>query len=129
METRQKILIIDDEKDFISMLEEMLVKGGYEVITAFDGEEGLEKVKAQRPDLVICDIKMPKKDGYEVLKGIRQKVDKNLPVIILSAIEDFKNVQEAYSCEADFYISKPVEFVPLLKNVRALLSMRKNKKT
>ncbi|MFH1752599.1 MAG: response regulator [Candidatus Omnitrophota bacterium] len=126
---REKILIIDDEKDFLDLLESALKRHGYDVIKATDGVEGVEKAKSQKPDMVICDIRMPKKDGYAVLKEIRQDIDKNLPVIILSAIDDFRNIQEAYDYEADFYVSKPVEFVTFLKNVRALLNINRNKRS
>ena len=120
---REKILIIDDEKEFLDLLENALKRQGYDVIKAVDGIEGLERARSQKPDMVICDIRMPNKDGYAVLKEIRKDIDKNLPIIMLSAIEDFKNIQEAYDCEADFYVSKPVEFITLLKNIRALLNI------
>ncbi len=122
---REKILIIDDEKDFLSLLQGALSGEGYDVVSAVDGDEGLNKAKKDKFDLIICDIRMPKKDGYEVLKGVRQDVDKHLPFIMLTAIEDFKNIEEAYDYEADFYMSKPVEFVSLLKNVRILLNLHK----
>ncbi len=125
---REKILIIDDERDFLDLLESALKRQGYDVVKAADGVEGMEMARSQKPDLVICDIRMPNKDGYAVLKEIRHNIDRNLPVIILSAIEDFKNVQEAYDYEADFYVSKPVEFITFLKNIRALLNIRKSKK-
>jgi DNA-binding response OmpR family regulator len=124
-----KVLVIDDEKDFLELIGSALrSRGGYEVHTALDGEEGLAKARSEKPDLVICDIRMPKMSGYDVLKGIREEVDKNMPVIILSAIEDFKNVQKAYEGEADFYISKPVEIALLIKNVRTLISLSKSKR-
>ena len=125
---KETILIIDDERDFLDLLESALKGQGYDVIKASDGIEGIEKARLLRPDMVICDIRMPNKDGYDVLKEIRRDIDKNLPVVILSAIEDFRNVREAYDCEADFYVSKPVEFATFLRNIRSLLNIRKDKK-
>lgn len=125
---RERILVIDDEKGFLELLDGVLSKGGYEVVIAEDGIEGIEKLKGGNWDLVICDIKMPGKDGYQVLKEIRQEIDKDLPVIILSTLGDFKNVQDAYEIEADFYVSKPVEFITFLKNVRTVINLRKNKR-
>jgi len=126
---KSKILVIDDEKGFLDLARTRLNAEGYNVITASNGTEGIEKAKSQRPDLVICDIRMPKKDGYEVLKEIRQSIDKNLPIIIISVIDDFEKIEEAYDDEADFYVSKPVEFITLSKNIRTLLNLKKDKNT
>ncbi len=124
---KAKILVIDDEEAFQDFLKMRLEKEGYEVITAYDGEEGLEKAKAQRPDLVICDIKMPNKDGHEVLREIRQTVDKNLPFVMVSVLDDFEHIKEAHYDKADFYTTKPVEMASLSKNIRILLNLRKAK--
>jgi DNA-binding response OmpR family regulator len=125
---KSKILIIDDEKDFLSLMKTTLEQCGYLVVTASDGKEGVAKAKSEKPDMVICDIMMPKKDGYAVLKEIKRDIDKDMPVIMLSAIEEYKSVEKAYDGEADFYVSKPVEFAIFLKNIRALLSIKRNKK-
>ncbi|MBN2453334.1 MAG: response regulator, partial [Candidatus Omnitrophica bacterium] len=67
----QKILIIDDEKDMVNMLTEYFAGRGYAISQAYDGEEGIQKFDSEKPDIVLCDIKMPKKDGFEFLKEIR----------------------------------------------------------
>jgi len=123
-----RILRVDDEKEFVLLVESALKREGYTVSIAFDGEEGVEKAKIEKPDLIICDINMPKKDGYGVLRDIRRGPDKNITFIMLSAIEDFKKIEEAYEYEADFYISKPVELAILLRSVRILLDVAKNRR-
>ena len=123
-----KILVIDDESKFRDLLKEGLQKEGYEVEMAIDGDEGLEKAKTINPDLIICDMKMPKMDGFEVLKGLRKEANLNTPFIMLTLMDDFKNIQSAYEHEANFYITKPVdhtkifESTKLLDNIRILLS-------
>ncbi|MBL7068351.1 MAG: response regulator [Candidatus Omnitrophica bacterium] len=125
---KEKILVIDDEKEFLSLLESRLGAEGYEVITASNGIEGLERVREQKPDLVVCDIGMPLKDGFEVLKEIREGVDKRLPVIIASVVDDFDKITKVYEDEADFFVSKPVEIITLSKNIRTLLNLCKGKR-
>jgi len=124
----EKILVIDDEKGFVLLVKYILKRDGYTVITAYDGEEGLEKAKKEKPDLIICDINMPKKNGYEVLQGIRREVDKNVPFIMLTMVDEFRKVEEVYEYDATFYIAKPVEFAILLRSVRVLLDVEKNRR-
>jgi two-component system alkaline phosphatase synthesis response regulator PhoP len=126
---KTKILVIDDEKDFLDLMKKALEPAGYEVIIANDGDEGVTKAKACKPDLVICDIKMPKKDGFQVLKEMRQNDEfRRTPFIMLTVVDDFKKVEEAYDDEADFYVTKPVKFDKLLKNIPLLLNLQKSKK-
>ena len=80
-----KILIIEDEEIMYSLLEKKLKQEGYEVNVAKNGEEGLEKMKTNRPDLVLLDIIMPKKGGFEVMEEMRKEEDlKDLPVVVIS---------------------------------------------
>ncbi len=125
---KEKILVIDDEKEFLDILKIRLNMEGYYVITAPNGMEGIRRVKEDKPDLVICDIKMPIKDGYEVLREIRKDVSKHLPVIMSSVIDDFNNIDKAYEDEANFYASKPVEIETLSRNIRTLLNLYKPKR-
>ncbi len=125
---KTKILVIDDEKELLALLKERLELEGYEVITASDGEEGLISAQVCEPDLVICDIKMPKKDGFEVLKELKQHANFRAPFIMLTVVDDFDKIKEAYEDEADFYITKPVELHKLSKNIKILLNLAENKK-
>lgn len=123
-----RILVIDDESRFRDLIKERLKKEGYLVEMAHDGEEGLLKVRHTDFDLIICDMMMPKKDGFAVLKALRGEINKNTPFIMLTSIDEFDKIQSAYEYEANFYITKPAihadlfESTKLLKNIRVLLS-------
>lgn len=123
------ILIIDDEKEFLDFMRKGLEPAGYKVITAEDGDSGVTKAQVLKPDLIICDIKMPKKDGFVVLKEIRQDKELRLaPFIMLTAVNEFNKVKKAYEDDADLYVTKPVEFAKLLKQIPLLLNLQKYKR-
>jgi DNA-binding response OmpR family regulator len=117
-----KILIIDDEKDIVNMLSEFLSQRGYAVETALDGEDGLKKFDTESPDLVLCDIKMPRKDGFQFLKEVRGSRGW-VPIIIISALDDPASVLKGYDFQADFYISKPIDLNEILRSVELMLSL------
>jgi two-component system nitrogen regulation response regulator NtrX len=115
-----KILIIDDEKAICNTLKEILVYEKYEVEVANDGEEGLKKAKAGNFDLVLCDIKMPKMDGHEVLNKL-QEFNPELPVVMISGHGTIENAVDAIRKGAYDYISKPPDLNRLLVTVRNAL--------
>ena len=89
----KKILVIDDEKDIVNLLASRLKANRYEVVTAFDGDEGLEKLKTEKPDLVILDILMPKTDGYTFVREFKTMIDlKDVPIIVLTAKEMMRDL-------------------------------------
>jgi two-component system alkaline phosphatase synthesis response regulator PhoP len=125
---KYKILVIEDEKEYLELLKVRLESEGYEVLTAMDGQVGIAKAKESMPDLIISDIIMPKKDGFEVLREIRNDmVLKRIPFIMLTALDDFQRVKQAYQYEADFYIEKSTESFLLLKNIQVLLHLAKSR--
>ncbi|MFC1576530.1 response regulator [Candidatus Omnitrophota bacterium] len=124
---KPRILVIDDEREFLNLMAEQLELGGYEVVTAINGEEGLKQIKKCSPDLVICDVKMPKKDGFEVLKEVKKDKGSQTPFLMVTAVDDFDKMKEAYAGDVDFYVTKPVKFENLLKNIRIILSLSKSK--
>ena len=88
-----KILFIDDDEDFLQLLTLDFQKNGYQVVTALNGEEGLEKVKKENPGVIVLDIKMPKMDGYTFVRRIKKEPDaKEIPIIILTAYEPMKDM-------------------------------------
>lgn len=105
-QAKRKILIIEDDKSLQNALAEMLTQEKYEIVSAFDGEEGLKKVKDEKPDLVLLDIILPKKDGYEVLAEIKKGEEKNIPVLILTNLEEIDNVQKAIDLGATTFMVK-----------------------
>ena len=117
------ILCVEDEKlvreDIVEELEEL----GYHVLTADDGLEGLHMIIEHKPDLVICDITMPRMDGFQLLEEIRQKYSlmADMPFIFLSALADEKHVLAGLREGADNYLTKPVDFELLKVTVEASL--------
>ncbi|MFQ5912134.1 MAG: response regulator [Nitrospinota bacterium] len=103
-----RILIVDDEKDFTDGLETFLTTIGCKTKTALSGEEGLEKVKSFRPQLVLLDVRMPGLGGLNVLPQMK-KLDPNLRIIIVTAVNDVEIAQLAVERGADDYITKPVD--------------------
>ena len=119
-----KILVVDDESDILEVLQKRLIKAGYEVVTAADGEEALVRMKENDPDLVLLDLMLPKLNGFEVLKEIRQKfANKWRPVIIISAKTELDAVKECYNLEADLYLSKPCNMDSIVRGVETMISI------
>jgi len=119
---KKKVLIVDDEKDFVEMLSDRLQAKGYEIIKAFDGAEGLEKARASKPDLIILDIIMPKMDGFDVCRKLKiDKEYKKIPVIMLTAKFQHSDINFADEMGADTYITKPLELGLLSDKIKELL--------
>lgn len=121
-----KILIADDEKKIVNLLAAFLKKEGYEVITASDGKEALQKFYADSQiKLAILDVMMPFVNGYLVCKEIKEQ--SNVPVIILTAKSEENDEIDAFNSGADDYVSKPFSYPVLMKRVSVLL--KRNSKT
>jgi CheY-like chemotaxis protein len=103
----KKILFVEDEEALQKTLGELLKQEGYEVISAFDGETGLNLVKSERPDLILLDLFMPKMDGFEVLKRLKADEElKDIPVIVLTQLESIGDVGKAIEAGATTYLVK-----------------------
>ena len=122
METKaRKILIADDEPDILEILKYNLSNEGYEVITAKDGDEAIEKARRTQPDLIVLDVMMPKKTGVEVCQVLRaQAAFKETLIIFLTAVNDEGAQLKGLETGADDYISKPVSPRVLLSRINAL---------
>lgn len=119
-----KLLIVDDDKDVVETIRERLLREGYEVTVAFDGEEALLKVKETNPDVILLDLMLPKLNGFEVLKEIKQNYkDKWIPVIIISAKRELESVKACYDLEADHYLAKPCSMENILRGIRIMISL------
>ena len=111
-----RILIIDDDPDFSQLLEYDLKKHGYEVLRAGNGEEGFDKACKEKPSLILCDIKMPKVDGYTLVRKIKKETDiKNTPIIILTSYEPMKDMFHLEGVN-DYFV-KSVNMDGLLKTI------------
>ncbi len=116
---KNKILVVDDERSIADIIKFNLEKEGYIVDTAYDGEEGMKKVDSMIPDLIILDVMMPKKDGFQVLKEIRQEY--NTPVLMLTAKEEEVDKVLGLELGADDYITKPFSMRELVARVKSNL--------
>lgn len=114
-----KVLVVDDESSIVNIISYNLKKEGYDVITAEDGETGLELALNENPDLILLDIMMPKMDGYEVCRKIREK--SNVPIIMLTARADEVDKVIGLELGADDYVTKPFGNRELIARVKALL--------
>ena len=123
-----KILIVDDDPDLVEAVSIILESKGYEVAAAYDGEEGLQKVKTERPDLIVLDVMMPGKDGYTVCKELKgDPASASIPVLLLTAVVSHipttrYTQQMGLEMEADDYMDKPVEPAELVKRIDTLLA-------
>lgn len=116
---KNKILVIDDESEIIDMLTVVLKARNYTVISALDGQRGIERVKKDRPDLILLDILMPGTDGYSVCTKLKtDKETKNIPVIILSGMDEREAIIKCHNLGADDYIVKPFNLTTLLTKIR-----------
>jgi len=103
----KKILFIEDESALQKTFKDILEKEGYELISAFDGETGLESAKTQKPDLILLDLILPRKNGFEVLEKLKKdEVTKEIPVIVLTNLEDIESVEKAIELGATTYLVK-----------------------
>ncbi|MCK8060890.1 DNA-binding response regulator [Fusibacter sp. A1] len=115
----EKVLVVDDEKPISDILKFNLVKEGYTVITAFDGEEALKCAFEEQPDLILLDVMLPKLDGFQVCRKIREKF--NTPIIMLTAKEEEVDKVLGLELGADDYITKPFGMRELIARVKANL--------
>lgn len=119
-----RILVVDDEPLYVHLLQVNLKAEGYEVITGSNGEEALEKVSSQSPDLVILDVMMPKLDGITTCERIRQF--SNVPIIMLTARGEEQDRVRGLNAGADDYVVKPFSATELVARVRAVLRRAQN---
>jgi DNA-binding NarL/FixJ family response regulator len=123
----EKLLVIEDELILRENLKELLTIHGYEVATANDGEEGLHAIKAMNPDLVICDIRMPKLNGYELFEEVKNMPESFMPFLFLSAKVEQEDIRKGMNLGADDYLTKPVNKTDLLTAVETRLKLRSKK--
>lgn len=116
----KKILVIDDEPDFVEMLKMKLEASGYEVLAAFDGSEGLKKTREEPPDLILLDIMMPHKDGYTFLLELKKdEAMRSIPVIVLTAKPGMEDIFQLEGVSG--YIMKPFKSAELLPKIKEIV--------
>ena len=125
---KKYVLLVDDDPDLVETLGMMLESKGYEVGKAYDGIEGEEAVKQRRPDILILDVMMPRKNGYTLCAELKQKSEtQDIPIILLTAVgEAVKSTTYSHAVglatEADDYIPKPVDAQVLVRAMERLIS-------
>ena len=115
-----KILFVEDEEDLTLIVADTLRGEGYEVVTAVDGEDGLEKFKTEAADIVVADVMMPKMDGFTMAKEIR-KLSPTVPLLFLTAKSTIDDVEQGFEIGANDYLKKPFELRELIVRIKALL--------
>jgi DNA-binding response OmpR family regulator len=108
-EAMPRVLVVDDEPDARELLSEFLTAKGYAVLTASNGEDALRKLKEERPHLILLDIRMPKMDGLETLRRVRE-IDHEVGVIMVTAVNEEETGRQALKMGAFDYITKPMDF-------------------
>lgn len=117
------ILLVDDEPDLVQLVSLRLTAAGYEVTTAFDGQQALDQVKKGRPDLIILDLMLPKLDGYKVCRLLKfDERYRSIPILIFTARAQAQDIQLAMECGANAYMTKPFDAAGLLAKVSELMS-------
>jgi DNA-binding response OmpR family regulator len=123
----KKVLVVDDEETIRKFIKIQLGKAGYEVKEAADGEQAMVQLKRDRFDVLICDIMMPKKNGWEVLKEVRSNPEtREIPVIILTAKNEDDDMFKGYELGATYYITKPFTKSQLLFGLNTIFDKKKN---
>ena len=118
MSDQKTVLIVEDEKNIVDILRFNLQRSGYAILEAYDGEDGLKKALSANPDLILLDVMLPKMNGFDVCKALREK-GSNVPVIILTAREEESDKVLGLEIGADDYITKPFSMRELVARVGA----------
>jgi len=127
MESKAKILLVDDDEDFVEATKLVLESKPYEVIVAYDGDEGLAKARKEKPDLIILDVIMPVKDGFSAAEQLKKDTElQKIPVIMLTSFaikggETSLSISQGLTLDTEDYVDKPVSPQELLKRVERLL--------
>ncbi len=119
---RPKILFVDDEADLVSTVECRLKWSNFDVVTASNGKEGLDKAASEKPNLILLDTAMPVMNGYEMLEHLRKNPQlKDIPVIMLTAMCEAQDIAKASSYGIADYITKPFDFTELMEKITNIL--------
>jgi len=128
MNSRKRILVVDDEPDFAEIVQGNLEREGYDVEVAYNGVEGWQKVVANPPDAIVLDVMMPEKDGYQLCSELKQDEKYcNIPIVLLTAVASHVTSTryshaDGMSTEADDYIAKPASSEEIIESLKRLLA-------
>jgi len=120
-----RVLVIDDEKNFIEWVAEVLTAAGYTVSTAVSGREGIALAEHEKPDIIMLDIRMPDMDGFDVLRSLKDSaVTMSIPVIMLTALTSHEARMQALHLYCEGYVEKPCTAETVLSKIHAVLKRR-----
>ncbi|MBW2369611.1 MAG: response regulator [Deltaproteobacteria bacterium] len=129
MAEKKRILVVDDEPDFASIVQGNLEREGFEVDVAYNGVEGIEKVKANPPDAIVLDVMMPEKDGYQMCAELKaDEKYEDIPILLLTAVASHVSSTryshaQGMATEADDYLPKPASAADITESIKDLLDM------
>jgi CheY-like chemotaxis protein len=119
---RKKVLAVDDQNTVLMLERMMLSSAGFDVVTARDGEEALEKAAAEGPDLILLDVMMPKMDGYATCRALRARPEtKSTPILMVTTRSEVNNMQTGFAAGCNEYVTKPFNAVELVSIVQRYL--------
>ncbi len=120
---QRKILLVDDSETIL-MMEQMILQGeSYQVVIARDGKEGIKKAVEMKPDLILMDVLMPKMNGFEAVKWLRQREEtKSVPIVMVTTEAEMESMEAGYVSGCSDYVVKPIDGLELLTKVKNLLS-------
>jgi two-component system cell cycle response regulator len=120
-----KILVVDDNKPNVELLQAHLESAGYVVITAFSGKEALARIASDKPDIILLDIMMPEMSGYEVCRRLKADPEtKHTPVVMVTALHELEDVEKAVEVGADDFLMKPIHKHELFSRVKSMLRVK-----
>ena len=126
MQLHEKILVVDDDHFNLTLMRELCESSGYRVVDAKDGEEALKRTEEERPDLLLLDVMMPKLDGFQVCAQLRRNpATRDIPVILVTAMNDMDSKIRGMELGADDYVTKPFKLFELQTRIRAALTLRR----
>jgi CheY-like chemotaxis protein len=122
---KKKILVVDDSRTALFMVTTILRKERYELVTASDGEQALEMAASERPDLILMDVIMPRKTGFEACRELKRREDtRAIPVILVTTRGEGENVEAGFQSGCNDYVTKPINALELLTKVREHMGAR-----
>ena len=116
----RSVLVVDDDVELLGMVQMLLDEAGYRVITAIDGQDGLEKVAQEMPAVILLDMKMPGTNGWQFAREFRARYDRQAPIVVLTAAEDARKRAEEIGAEG--YLGKPFEIDMLLQVIASQIA-------
>ncbi|HXY42244.1 MAG TPA: response regulator [Vicinamibacteria bacterium] len=120
--SRKKVLLVDDSPTSVFMERMILRKGAFDVVVAADGQEGVDKAVAERPDLILMDMVMPRMSGLEAVRELRARAEtRDIPIIMVTTRGEGDNVEKGFASGVNDYVTKPIDGVLLLAKIRDCL--------